>query len=47
MFGRDPTVLLNSLLVPTVQYLGTDENIPSLEALEIMYHLIASDLEQA
>ena len=29
MFGRDPVVLLNSLLMPAVRYLGTDENILS------------------
>ena len=46
-FGRDPIALLNSLLVPTVRYLVTDENILSLEALKNMYHLIASNLEQA
>ena len=35
MFSRDPIVLLDSLLVPTVSYLGTDESILSLEALKI------------
>ena len=47
MFGRDPIVLLNSLLKPTVRYLGTDENTLSLEALKNMYQLITSSLEQA
>ena len=47
MFGRDPIVLLNSLLAPTVRYLGTNGNILSLEALNNMYQLIASNLEQA
>ena len=47
MFGRDPIVLLNSLLMPTIRYLGTDENTHSLEALKNMYQLIASNLEQA
>ena len=46
MFDRDPTVPLNSLLVPTVRYLGIDENILFLEALRNMYQLIASNLEQ-
>ena len=35
------------LLVPTVRYLGTDENLLSLEAIINMYQLIASNLEQA
>ena len=47
MFGRDPIVLLNLLLTPTVRYLGTNENILSLEALKNMYQLITSNLEQA
>ena len=46
IFGRDPTALLNSLLTPTVTYLGTSESILSLEALKNMYQLIASNLEQ-
>ena len=37
----------NSLLMPTIRYLGTNENILSLEALKNMYQLIASSLEQA
>ena len=47
MFGRDPIVPLNLLLIPTVRYLGTNENILSLEALKNMYQLVASNLEQA
>ena len=47
MFGRDPIVPLNSLLMPTVKYSGTDENILSLEALMNMYKFIASNLELA
>ena len=39
MFGRDPIVLPNSLLMHTVRYLGTDENLLSLEALKNMYQL--------
>ena len=46
MFGRDPIVLLNSLLTPTVRYLETDENILSLKGLKNIYQLIASILEQ-
>ena len=46
MFGRDPIVPLNSLLKPMVRYLGRDENILSLEALN-MYQLVLTDLELA
>ena len=46
MFVGDPIVLLNSLLMPTVGYLGTDENILSLEALRNMYQLVATNLKQ-
>ena len=46
MFGRDPIILLITLLKPTVRYLGTNENILSLEAFKNMYQLIASNLEQ-
>ena len=42
--GRDPIVPLNSLLMPTVRFLGTDENNISLKK---MYQFIASNLEQA
>ena len=34
MFGRDSIVLWNFLLIPMIRYLGTDDNILSLEALE-------------
>ena len=47
MFGRDPIVPMNSLLMPTVRYLGTVENMLSLEALKNIYKLIARNLEQA
>ena len=47
MFGRTPIVLLNSLSMPTVRYLGSDENLLSLEAFMNMYHPLASNLEQA
>ena len=46
IIGRDPIVPLNLFLMPTVRYLGTNENIFSLEALKNMYQLIASNLEQ-
>ena len=47
MFERSPTVSLNSLLMPTIRYLGTKKNTLSLEAWKNMYKLIASNLEQA
>ena len=47
LFGRDPKVLLNFPLTPTVKYLGTNETILFLEALKNMCQLIASNLEQA
>ena len=40
LLGRDPIVPLNSLLRTTVRYLGTNENIFSLEALKNMYQLV-------
>ena len=45
MFGRDPIVSSNALLKPTIRYLGTDENILSLEVLKNMYKLVAAKLE--
>ena len=47
MFGRDPFVPLNSLLMSIVRYLGTSENRLSLETLKNMYPFIVSNLEQA
>ena len=46
MFGREPIVPLNSLLIPTVRYLGTNENILSPEALKNMYQPITSNLDK-
>ena len=34
MFGRDPYMPLNKLLSQAMRYLGTDEGIPDLEALQ-------------
>ena len=47
MSGRDTIVPLNSLLVPTMRYLGTNENILALEDLKNMCQFTASNLEQA
>ena len=34
MFGRDPYMPLNQLILQARKYLGTDEGIPDLEALQ-------------
>ena len=47
MFGRDPVLPLNSMFKPRSRYLGTDENILSLEALQQMYYLVAENLRMA
>ena len=47
IFGRDPLVPLNSILKPTVRYLGIDENILAFEALKKMYHLVITNLDLA
>ena len=36
MFWRDPILPLNTLLSPKLRYLGMNENILSLEALEYL-----------
>ena len=40
MFGKYPIVPLSSLLTPTLGYLGTDNNILSLEAQKICTNLL-------
>ena len=47
MFGRDPRIPLNTLLQPKIRYMGTDENILSLEALQIIYYMVAENLKLA
>ena len=47
MFGRDPRVPLNTLLEPKIRYMGTDENILSLETLQRIYHLVIENLRLA
>ena len=47
MFGRDPRVPLNTLLTPKIRYMGTEENILSLQALQRIYHLVAENLKIA
>ena len=47
MFGRDPRIPLNTLLQPKIRYMGTDENILSLEALQRIYYMVAENLKLA
>ena len=47
MFGRDPVLPLNTLLEPKLQYLGTDINILSLEALKTMFEIATTNLKMA
>ena len=47
MFGRDPLIPLASLIEPQGRYLGTDESIPDMEALQNMYQFTATQLAKA
>ena len=47
MFGRDPRIPLNTLLEPKIRYMGTDEIILSLEALQRIYYMEAENLKLA
>ena len=47
MFGRDPRLPLNTLLQPKIKYMGDEENILSLEALQRIYLLVAENLRLA
>ena len=47
MFGRDPRLPLNTLLQPKIRYMGDEENILSLEALQRIYLLVAENLRLA
>ena len=47
MFGRDPVLPPNSLLVPSYRYLGNDANMLSLESLKNMYQIAAENLHKA
>ena len=47
MFGRDPRIPLNTLLEPKIRYMGTEENILSLEALQRIYYMVAENLKLA
>ena len=47
MFGRDAILPLNKLLQPQVQYLGSDENILSMQALKNIYEVVVQNLKIA
>ena len=47
MFGRDPVLLLNTLLKPKIRYMGNDINIISLETMKIIYEVAATNLKLA
>ena len=47
MFGRDPYMLLNRLLSQAMRYLGTDEGIPDLEALQNLLQMTTTQIEYA
>ena len=45
MFGRDPYMPLNKLLSQAMRYLGTDEGIPDLEALQNLLQMTTTQIE--
>ena len=47
MFGRDPYMPLNKLLSQAMRYLGTDEGIPNLEALQNLLQMTITQIEYA
>ena len=47
MFGRDPYMPLNKLLSQAMRYLGTDEGIPNLEALQNLLQMTTAQIEYA
>ena len=47
MFGRDPYMPLNKLLSQAMRYLGTDEGIPDLEALQNLLQMTTTQIEYA
>ena len=42
---RDPRIPLNTLLEPRIRYMGNEENILSLEALQRIYLMVAENLK--
>ena len=47
MFGSDVILPLNKLIQPQIRYLGNDENILSMQALENIYYAVAQNLKLA
>ena len=47
MFGRDPVLPLNSLLVPNYRYMGNNANLLSLDTLKNMYQIAVKNLCKA
>ena len=47
MFGRDLMLPLNTLLIPTIWYMGDSEGILSLETLKNLYETVATNLKIA
>ena len=47
MFGRDPRIPLNDLLIPHIRYLGTDESILSLQDMRNIYKMVTHNLKTA
>ena len=47
MFGRDPVLPLNIILGPKMRYLGNNINVLSLEAMENMFEIAATNLKMA
>ena len=47
MFGRDPVLLLNTLLEPEIRYMGNEINILSLEAMKNMFEIAVTNLKLA
>ena len=46
MFGREASILLNTVFQSQIRYLGNDENILSIQALKNMYQLVAENLQK-
>ena len=47
MFSRDPVPPLNTLLIPTIQYMGDSEGLLSLETLKSLYKTVATNIKIA
>ena len=47
MFGRDPYMPLNKLLSQAMRYLGSDEGIPDLKALQNLLQMTTAQIENA